>query len=54
MHTHPILCSVIFEYFEFSDKHTFKRICKYTNKTQITDLWNVGWKYLRRLAMLAR
>jgi len=49
MYIHPILCSVIFKYLEFKDKHAFKRICAYTNKIQITDLYDVQRKYLRKL-----
>ena len=49
IYIHEILCTLIFKYLEFYDKHTFKRIKKNTDRIYITDLFNIHRKYLIRL-----
>ena len=49
MTIHGILYSIVFEYLEFYDKHTLRRIDKYMNKLKITDMYNIDKKYLKKL-----
>jgi len=49
MYIHQVLCNIVFTYLEFIDKHAFKRICKYTNKIEIIDLYDIDRKHLKKL-----
>ena len=46
---HEILCTIIFKYINFYDKHTFKKIKKFMNRIHMTDLFGIDNKYLVRL-----
>jgi len=45
MNVHQILLNLIFDKLIFHDKHTFKRINKYTKKMKIIDLYNTDCEY---------
>ena len=45
MNVHQILLNLIFDKLIFHDKHTFKRINKYTKKMKIIDLYNIDCEY---------
>ena len=40
---------IIFNYFDFKDKHTFKRIDKKTNSIKITNLYDIDQKYCQNI-----
>ena len=51
---HEILCTIVFSYLNFHDKHTLQKINRRTKMIHINDLLTIDKKYLRRLAMPAR
>ena len=46
---HQILYNLVINYMNFYDKHIFKKLCKYTSKIDIIDLYNIDDKYSDRL-----
>ena len=43
------LCYIIFDYLDFKDKHTFKKIDKKTNSIKITNLYDINQKYCQNI-----